>query len=77
MYTNLFSNIGNPLDNAVAESFFASLKKEQFKFHFYETVSELEESLSEYIDFYNDYRPHECLKQQTPNQFEESYQQQK
>ena len=72
-----FSNIGNPLDNAVAESFFASLKKEQFKFHFYETVSELEESLSEYIDFYNDYRPHECLKQQTPNQFEESYQQQK
>lgn len=72
-----FSDIGNPLDNAVAESFFASLKKEQFKFHFYETVSELEESLSEYIDFYNDYRPHECLKQQTPNQFEESYQQQK
>lgn len=60
----------------MAESFFASLKKEQFKFHFYETVSELEESLSEYIDFYNDYRPHECLKQQTPNQFEESYQQQ-
>lgn len=71
-----FSDIGNPLDNAVAESFLLRLKR-TVQISFYETVSELEESLSEYIDFYNDYRPHECLKQQTPNQFEESYQQQK
>jgi len=47
-----YSEPGNPLDNAVAESFFASLKKEQFRFHFYEAISDLEESLAEYIDFF-------------------------
>lgn len=31
------------------------------------------ESIDEYIDFYNDYRPHAALKGKTPNEFENDY----
>ncbi|MEG0803690.1 MAG: IS3 family transposase, partial [Pygmaiobacter sp.] len=65
-----FSQPGNPLDNAVAESFFSSLKKEQFKFNLYANFHELEKSVEEYIHYYNSYRPHQTLKQKTPNEFE-------
>lgn len=68
-----FSQPGNPLDNAVAESFFSSLKKEQFKFNLYADLQELQKSVEEYICYYNSYRPHQTLKQKTPDEFEEEY----
>lgn len=71
-----FSAPGSPHDNAVAESFFASIKKEVFKRHFYQTEAELLTAVQEYVDFYNSYRPHQSLGFKTPNQIESSYEDQ-
>ena len=68
-----FSAPGSPHDNAVAESFFASIKKEEFKRYFYQTEAELLNAAQEYIDFYNSYRPHQSLGFKTPNQIEAEY----
>ena len=50
---------------------FASIKKEDFRKHFYKTEAEFKVAVAKYIDFYNDYRPHQRLGYQTPNQAEE------
>ena len=71
--TQSFSAPGNPYDNAVIESFFASIKKEDFRKNFYKTEAEFRIAVSKYIDFYNDYRPHQRLGYLTPNQAEEEY----
>lgn len=68
-----FSTPGSPLDNAVAESFFSSIKKENFRRNFYTSLAEFQEAVDKYIEFYNDYRPHQRLKYKTPNQVEASY----
>lgn len=68
-----FSAPGSPHDNAVAESFFASIKKEEFKRHFYQTEAELLTAIKEYIDFYNSYRPHQSLGFKTPDQIDAAY----
>jgi len=68
-----FSAPGNPYDNAVIESFSASIKKEDFRKNFYKTEAEFKIAVSKYIDFYNDYRPHQRLGYLTTNQTEEEY----
>lgn len=65
-----FSNPGCPYDNAVAESFFKSLKAEEVYQNYYKTYEDLELSIAEYVDFFNNIRPHQRLKYLTPNQFE-------
>ena len=69
--TQSFSAPGCPYDNAVAESFFASIKKEDFRRNFYKSEEEFRAAVDSYIDFYNDYRPHQRLGYLTPNQVEE------
>ena len=68
-----FSAAGSPHDNAVAESFFASLKKEEICRHYYQTVSECRLAIEQYIEYYNDFRPHQRLGMLTPNQAEDEY----
>lgn len=68
-----FSNPGSPHDNAVAESFFRTIKAEETRQHFYYTSDELKSSVAEYIGFFNDKRPHLKLGYKTPNQVEEEY----
>lgn len=68
-----FSSPGHPQDNAVAEAFFSALKKELFRFSLYETLEDLEESVAEYIDYYNTFRPHQSLHQKTPSEWEDAY----
>ena len=68
--TQSFSKPGTPFDNAVAESFFASIKKEEFRRSFYNTEEELQTAVHEYIKYFNDYRPHQRMGFQTPNQVE-------
>jgi transposase InsO family protein len=68
-----FSTLGSPYDNAVAESFFASMKKEEIYRHIYETKEELIDSVKEYIEFFNYERPHQKLGYRTPSQFESDY----
>ncbi len=68
-----FSNTGTPYDNAVAESFFASMKREELYQHIYLDLSELSNAVEEYINFYNNERPHQRLGQKTPSKVEEDY----
>lgn len=69
-----FSNSGKPHDNAVAESFFASFKKEELYRRDYASEPEFKRGIDSYIEFYNTRRPHRTLKNRTPCQMEEDYQ---
>lgn len=64
--TRSMSRKGNCWDNAVAESFFKTLKVELVYQHRYETRKEAELSIFEYIEgFYNTRRRHKHLKNRT------------
>ena len=67
------SEPGVPYDNSVAESFFSFMKKEEIHRNVYESLNELQESIDEYINFYNNERPHQRLGMKTPNQLEKEY----
>jgi len=56
-----FSKSGSPHDNAVAEAFFASLKKEELYRTNYQSEHEFRKSIENYILFYNIERPHRTL----------------
>lgn len=68
-----FSNPGSPLDNAVAEAFFSIMKREELSHNFYKSKEHLEAVVSEYINFFNNARPHHKLKNMSPNQYELNY----
>ncbi|UTW44228.1 IS3 family transposase [bacterium SCSIO 12696] len=65
------SRKGECLDNAVAESFFGSLKTELVDHEDYRTRQEAKQSLFEYIEvFYNRYRRHSYLGYVSPVEYE-------
>ena len=68
-----FSQPGKPHDNAVAESFFASLKKEELYRREHPSDIAFKASVASYIVFYNTKRPHRTLKNLTPCQMEENF----
>ena len=68
-----FSNPGRPHDNAVAESFFATLKREDFYRRDYKSEAEFKRGIASYVEFYNTQRPHRTLKNVTPCQMEETF----
>ena len=68
------SRKGECLDNAVAESFFGSLKNELVYHEDYKTRSEARQSIFEYIEvFYNRNRRHAFLNYMTPVEYEKKY----
>lgn len=68
------SRKGECLDNAVAESFFGSLKTEWVNDADYRTTSIARQSLFEYIEiFYNRQRRHSYLNYRSPAEFEAEY----
>ena len=71
--TQSFSRPGEPHDNAVAESFFASLKKEELYRRNITSDRAFQASVASYIEFYNTKRPHRTLKNLTPCQMEENF----
>ena len=71
--TQSFSNPGTPLDNAVAESFFACMKREELSHNLYETRKQLETDVAEYVAYYNLRRVHQKLDQQTPVEVETDF----
>ena len=71
--TQSFSRAYVPYDNAVMESFFGSMKKEELYRWRYRSERELKERIKEYVAFYNNIRPHEKLRYKTPAQVEEEY----
>jgi len=67
------SRRGNCWDNAVAESFFSSLKKERVRQRIYPTRDEARADLFDYIEvFYNRTRRHSHLGQVSPHEFEKA-----
>lgn len=66
------SRKGNCWDNAVAESFFGTLKTEHVNFENYYNMREARTSLFRYIEgFYNRKRRHSFLGNRAPMEFEE------
>lgn len=68
-----FSATGRPHDNAVAETFFATFKKEEAYRREYTSEQSFRKSVEQYIQFYNEVRPHQTLKYQTPQAFEDKH----
>ena len=68
-----FSNPGCPHDNAVAEAFFRTFKAEEVYQKYYKTYGHMESSIEEYINFFNEGRPHQSFNYLTPVQVEENY----
>lgn len=68
-----FSNSGKPHDNAVAESFFATFKKEEAYRKNYTSEADFKWRVDSYIEFYNTQRPHHTLKNLTPCQVEDVF----
>jgi transposase InsO family protein len=65
------SGKGNCYDNAVAESFFSSLKNEIVHHRSYQTRDEARTEVFEYIElFYNRKRIHQSLNYQTPMKYD-------
>ncbi len=68
------SGKGNCYDNAVAESFFHTLKTELVYFETYHTREEARNSVFEYIEmYYNRFRMHSTLCYCSPVQFEQRW----
>ena len=67
-------SIGDCYDNAMAESFFATLETELIDRSDWATTSEAKAAVFEYIEvFYNRIRRHSSLGNLSPEQFEERY----
>jgi len=68
------SRKGNCWDNAPAESFFASLKKDRVYYTSYKTREEARRDIVNYLEmFYNAGRLHSSLGYVSPKQFEEAW----
>lgn len=68
------SATGNPYENAKAESFFKTLKREEVYLAQYETFSEAERQIGHFIDdVYNQKRLHSSLGYRPPNEYETLY----
>lgn len=69
--TQSVSRPGTPLDNAVAESFFKTLKRELVKERRYETREEAKQDIFKYIElYYNRVRMHSYLGYMSPDEYE-------
>lgn len=68
-----FSRPHNPYDNSVIESFFSNFKQEEFYRRNYTSVKDLEDSIDQYMTYYNDKRPHSSINNMTPNAKENKY----
>ena len=72
-FVGSMSRKGDCWDNSVAESFFASLKKERVHWRSYQTRFEAQQDVLDYITmFYNSRRLHSCLGYVSPSEYESS-----
>ena len=70
-------SVGDAYDNAMAESFFASLECELIDRHVWQTKTEARLALFSYIEgWYNPRRRHSALGYQSPLNFERSHHEQ-
>jgi putative transposase len=75
-FLSSMSRAGDCWDNAVAESFFKTLKSELIYLHRYETRSAAKQAIFEYIAvYYNRQRKHSRNNYQSPIDYEQCYSQ--
>jgi len=66
--------VGNVYENALAESFFATLKREEVYLHDYRSFAEAETNLAQFIEaVYNHKRLHSSLGYRPPSEFETAW----
>ena len=69
-------SVGDCYDNAMAESFFATLECELIDRHSFKTQAEARMAIFEFIEgWYNPHRRHSSRGQQSPLNYESKYQQ--
>ena len=68
-----FSATARPLDNAVAETFFVTFKREEVYQKDYTSEQHFCRSVEEYIRLYNEVSPHQALNYKTLQAFEDAY----
>ena len=64
-----FNRPGKPTDNCFVESFNGSFRDECLNVHWFETIDEAKAKIEAWRVEYNESRPHEALKQLTPNEY--------
>ena len=64
-----FSRPGKPTDNCFIETFNGSLRDECLNVHWFETLEEAKAKIEAWRRDYNESRPHQALREQTPNEF--------
>jgi transposase InsO family protein len=70
--------VGNVYENALAESFFATLKREEVYLHEYRSFAEAETNLEQFIEaVYNHKRLHSSLGYRPPSEFEAAWRDQR
>lgn len=67
--TRSLSRKGNPYDNAVAESMYSILKIEFVRGETFDNLGDLEIKLFDYVNWFNNFRPHSFLNYLTPISF--------
>ncbi len=65
----VFSRPGKPVDNAYAESFNATVRRECLSQHWFRDVEEARGILDRWKEVYNTVRPHSSLGLETPAQY--------
>lgn len=68
------SAVGNPYDNAHAESFFKTLKREEVNRQEYQSFADAAENLTRSIDDYNTRRLHSGIGYRPPLEADAAYQ---
>ena len=64
-----FNRPGKPTDNCFVESFNGSFRDECLNVHWFETMDEAKATIEGWRLEYNETRPHEALKDLTPNEY--------
>jgi putative transposase len=64
-----FSRRGKPTDNCFIETFNGSLRDECLNVHWFESLEEAKEKIEAWRRDYNESRPHQALREQTPVEF--------
>jgi putative transposase len=64
-----FSRPGKPTDNCFIETFNGSLRDECLNVHWFETLEEAKARIEAWRKDYNESRPHQALREQTPDEF--------